>query len=115
MIGEIFIVSSKRTRKIQAEVEQRFASGLCLERNKDGEFCCSKLGTHRGRCHTSYQRFRILKLSLGSKKKQAEFEAAAIANGEILAVGETAELKAEPLKKMAIEIGAVRFGIERQT
>lgn len=106
MFGEIYIVSSKRTRKIQAEVEARFATGLCMERNKDGEFCCDKQATHRGRCHTSYQRFRMLKLGLGSKKKQAEFEAAAITNGEILAIGETAELKADSLKKMAMEIGA---------
>lgn len=98
-------MSSKRSRKVQAEVEARFASGLCLERNKDGEFCCDKHGTHRGRCHTSYQRFRMLKISLGSKKKQAEFDAAAVASGEILAIGEASELKADGLKKMAIEIG----------
>jgi hypothetical protein len=106
MIGEIYIVSSKRTKKTQAEVEQRFLSGLCLERNKDGEFCCGKAGTHRGRCHTSYQRFRMLKLGLGSKKKQAEFDAAAIANGEILAVGEGSEIKGDSLKRIAVEIGA---------
>lgn len=106
MNGEIYIVSSKRTRKVQAEVEERFLSGLCMERNKNGEFCCNKPATHRGRCHTSYQRFRMLKLGLGSKKKQAEFEAAAIADGEILAIGEVSELKADPLKRIAIEIGA---------
>lgn len=106
MFDEIFVVSAKRTRKTQSEVRARAAARLCLKRDATGEFCCDRPATHRGRCHTHYQQYRMLKMRLGSAQKQAKFEAEAVAAGEILGRGELSEIKADALTRLALEVGA---------
>lgn len=78
-------VTAKRT--VAAQVNERVLSGLCLH--------CDQGASTRGLCHRHYQLFLRLMKEQGTKAAQAEFEADAIREGKVLAVGQCREIKRE--------------------
>lgn len=102
---ELFSIQMKRPARIQQRVEQRVAAGLCLHTDEDGTPCDRK-GTHRGDCLMHFQRFNR-NLNALSKKKQPQYEATMIEDGQVLARLEINTIRSkDPMKKVAAMIAA---------
>lgn len=74
-------------RKVAGKVEERVKAGKCLH--------CEAAGTRRGLCMRHYQQFLARMRERGNKAAQAEFEANAIREGKVLAIGQCREIKRE--------------------
>lgn len=100
---ELFSIHMKRPARIQQRVEQRVAEGLCLHTDEDG-VTCDRKATHRGDCLMHFQRFNR-NLNALPKKKQPQYEASMVEDGQVLARLEINLLRSkDPMKKVAAMI-----------
>lgn len=87
-LSRIIAMSEATARKGKAsEVEKRVKSGRCL--------LCNTAAQRRGLCMSHYQTFLRRLSDKGDKVAQAEFEAACIREGLVLAAGDVRKIKTD--------------------